>query len=121
MHAPNILEQNAQIDQIYTRNATRKGSQEAKSMNVTNKTEWLRNAYGYADASARKDGILVQDLGWISYCYTTHGREVAVEEAKNLGYFIARTASEMLKFATTDKKVAMITGKDVQLVDPPTH
>ena len=98
-----------------------KGISEAKSMNVTNKTEWLRNVYGYADASARKDGILVQDLGWISYCYTTHGRDVAIEEAKNLGYLIARTTSEMLKFAATHKKVAMITRKNMQLVDPPTH
>ena len=90
-------------------------------MTVTNKTEWLRNVYGYADASARKDGIPVQDLGWISYCYMTHGIDVAIEEAKNLGYLIAGTTHEMLKLATMHRKVAMITTKDIQLVDPPTH
>jgi hypothetical protein len=46
---------------------------------------------------------------------------MAIEEAKNLGYSIAGTTHEMLEFATMHKKVAMITRKNMQLVDPPTH
>jgi hypothetical protein len=89
------------------------------SVKITNRDDWLRNAYGYGDANARKDGVLVQDLGWINYCYSTLGIEIAVQEAKKLGYTTAKSTTEMLKFVMIHKKVAMINAKDVQLADPP--